>query len=247
MPDARDATVTTGLHGRARVFCGGLDGLDAEGSYDFVVALGGPQRLLGPDSEGLTDAALVRLLAERVAEGGLLVTDIENHLGVHDLFATRPALDPDADEAWHVGAPGFGGRNLYRHEVDEVLADASLTVRAVFAAYPTPTATPSSSTPTVSTVRFDSTAARAARWSVTRAITDHFSDRPCLRDPRDVAARVTEGGLTGQSPPRGSPSRSGLHPRGRPVSRTRCPSCPSRPWWSPRSGHGTRAGAASSP
>jgi hypothetical protein len=198
LPDARDATVTTGLHARARVFCGGLDALDTESAYDLVVALGGPQRLLGPDSVGLDDAALLGQLGDRMAEGGLLVTDIENEVGVHDLVATVPALDPDADDAWHVGAPGFAARHLYRHELEGVLAQAGLTMRAVLCAYPDPTSYRVLVDPRALA---DPTTRAAATWFVTESVTTHFSTRPSLREPRETASKIVQAGLVEQLAP----------------------------------------------
>ena len=198
MPDAGDATVATGLHGRARVFCGGIDALDTGDTYDLVVALGGPRRLLGPDSIGLDSAGLVRRLADRLADGGLLVTDVENQAGVHDLVATVPALDPDDDDSWHVGGPGFGDRHLYRHELDRVLGVAGLHVHDVFAAYPDPT----SYCVLLDPRSFGDPSTRgAASWYVREAITTHFSNRPSLREPREVAALVVEAELVDQVAP----------------------------------------------
>ena len=136
VPDAGEASDASGLHDRAQVHCGGLDAFDAEAPYDLVVALGGPTRLIGPDSEGIGHQELVRRLAELVADEGTLVFDVANGLGLDALTAAAPAAAADSNDLWHAGAVGYDVRPPVRAEVTAMTAAAGLDERRTFAALP---------------------------------------------------------------------------------------------------------------
>src|SRR5689334_17160499 len=116
LPDARTLGDRAGLHRSADLYCGGLDVFEPGHTYELVVALGGPERLLGPDSEGLTDAQTVARLSALLDDGGRLVLDLANELGFTDLVSAVPDETLESDAGWHVGAHGFGSRHLFARE-----------------------------------------------------------------------------------------------------------------------------------
>jgi hypothetical protein len=195
LPDARTVGDLAGLRDGVRLHVGGIDAFTGAGRYDAVVALGGPERLLGPDSRGMGAAELLAHLGGLLTPGGLLVADLANELGLDDLVAGRPAPDLDTDAAWHVGADGFDTRHLYPRERRAVLEDAGLREIACYAALPTidthrvlvldrPGAPDDG-------VDVDGLAVTAAASALDR----HLADGPQLREPRPTVARAVGAGL----------------------------------------------------
>src|SRR6478609_9826678 len=104
LPDARTLGDHAGLHTSAELYCGGLDVFDPGHTYDLVVALGGPERLLGPDSAGLTEVEYVARLSALVDDDGRLILDLANELGFSDLVSAVPDETLESDAGWYVGA-----------------------------------------------------------------------------------------------------------------------------------------------
>ncbi len=200
IPDSRVVSDAAGLHDRASLHIGGIDAFDDETGFDLVVALGGPTRLLGPDSTGMGEADVVATLADLLAPDGTLVVDVTNELGLHELLAAQPLLDVDDDDAWHVGADGFNHRCLHLAELEVIRQDQGLTTDALFGAYPTPDA---------HHLLVDGAALAegkpgltdAARLHSCRAAERHFQNIPALRDPRITVERLVDGGVVTQLAP----------------------------------------------
>ncbi|WP_353950854.1 hypothetical protein V6K52_14590 [Knoellia sp. S7-12] len=200
IPDSRVVSDAAGLHDRASLHIGGIDAYDNDTGFDLVVALGGPTRLLGPDSTGMGEAEVVARLAGLLAPEGTLVVDVANELGLHELLAAQPLLDVDDDDAWHIGADGFNHRRLHLAELEGVRQDQGLTTDALFGAYPTPDAhhllvdgaALAEGTPRLTD---------AARRHSCRAAERHFRDIPALRDPRGTVERLVDGGVVTQLAP----------------------------------------------
>lgn len=197
IPDSRVASDAAGLHDRASLHIGGLDAYSNDKGFDLVVGLGGPTRLLGPDSTGMGEAEVLTTLSDLVADGGTLVADVANELGLHELLAAQPLLDVDSDDAWHVGADGFNHRRLHLVELESWRQDQRLTTDALFGAYPSPDqhhllvdgAAVAAGGPELT---------GAARVHSCRAVERHFQDVPVLRDPRGTVERLVDGGLATQ-------------------------------------------------
>ena len=198
LPDARTLGDRAGLHRSADLYCGGLDVFDPGHTYDLVVALGGPERLLGPDSEGLTDAQTVARLSAMLDDGGRLVLDLANELGFTDLVSAVPDETLESDAGWHVGAHGFGSRHLFARERTTLLQGEGLDVEACFAALPTVDE---------HRVLVHEEAPRDDRlrdqvgFQAGLAMDEHFATTPMLREPRNVVERVVDGGLLDELAP----------------------------------------------
>ena len=136
LPDARLLGDRAGLHESSDIYCGGLDVFAPGHSYDLIVALGGPERLLGPDSRGLSEAETVARLAALLDDGGRLVLDLANEMGFTDLVSSLPDATLESDAGWHVGAAGFSARHLFARERSSILAAEGLQSEATFAALP---------------------------------------------------------------------------------------------------------------
>ncbi|MFC7491569.1 MULTISPECIES: hypothetical protein [unclassified Knoellia] len=200
IPDSRVASDAAGLHDRASLHIGGLDAYSDDKGFDLVVGLGGPTRLLGPDSTGMGETDVLSKLSALVADGGTLVADVGNELGLHELLAAQPLLDIDSNDAWHVGADGFNHRRLHLAELEAWRQDQGLTTDVLFGAYPSPDqhhllidgAALSAGHPDL---------LGAARVRSCRAVERHFQDFPVLRDPRSTVERLVDGGLVTQLAP----------------------------------------------
>src|SRR6266545_5101556 len=128
-------TIAERLEGRqARAFAGGLDRFGPEhgrASYDVVVALDGVERLVGPDTAGLTWAVAVQRLRERVAPGGRLLLGTANSFGLDRLLdVPRP---PRADE-WGRDVGEQAPATL--DAVTDVLAGTGLATAATYSVFP---------------------------------------------------------------------------------------------------------------
>ena len=128
-------TIAERLEGKqARVFAGGLDRFGPEhgrSSYDVVVALDGVERLVGPDTAGLTWAVAVQRLRERVAPGGRLLLGTANSFGLDRLLdVPRP---PRADE-WGRDVGEQAPATL--DAVTDVLAGTGLATAATYSVFP---------------------------------------------------------------------------------------------------------------
>ena len=110
LPDARLLGDRAGLHESSDIYCGGLDVFAPGHSYDLIVALGGPERLLGPDSRGLSETETVARLAALLDDGGRLVLDLANEMGFTDLVLSLPTRrsspTPDGMSGRLASAPG---------------------------------------------------------------------------------------------------------------------------------------------
>ena len=214
LPDARTLGDLAGLHRGAELYCGGIDAFHPGHTYDLVVALGGPQRLLGPDSRGLTEAQTVARLSGLLADGGRLVVDLANEVGFTDLVSAVPDETLESDAGWHVGAAGFGARHLFARERASVMEGEGLQLEASFAALPS-----------VDRHRLlvrtsamgdgrlrDQVGVRAGQ-----AMDEHASSTPILREPRAVLQRIVDAGMLDELAPawlvvatKGAESRAAL-------------------------------------
>lgn len=181
-----------------RLFCGAADAFQPDDSYDLVIALGGPERLLGPDSRGMGVDELIGRLTGFVREGGHLVVDIANELGLDDLVSGRPDPSLSSDERWHVGALGFDSRHLYPNERASVLDRHGLVPVVSFSALPSLDA----SRVLLRTEALDTPDLRGrAANSSGHALDSLLADGPVLRDPRPTLTRVVEAGMLDELAP----------------------------------------------
>lgn len=198
LPDARVLGDHTGLHKSADLYCGGLDVFEPAHTYDLVVALGGPERLLGPDSEGLTEAQAVARLSALLDDGGRLVVDLANELGFTDLVSAVPDETLESDAGWHIGAQGFATRHLFARERGAILEGEGLQVEATFAAMPS-----------VDQHRVlvhdgalgDGSLRDQVGFHSGKAMDEHFATTPMLREPRNVVERAVEAGMLDELAP----------------------------------------------
>lgn len=98
-PDAEEIAELLG-DTKGQVFCGSLDRLTGDETYDVIVALDGLERLVGPDTATLTWAEALRRLREHLSPSGRLLLGASNSLGI-DRF-TQPAITAalPRDEDW---------------------------------------------------------------------------------------------------------------------------------------------------
>ena len=198
LPDARVLGDRAGLHKSADLYCGGLDVFEPGHTYDLVVALGGPERLLGPDSEGMTDSQLVARLAALLDDGGRFVLDLANELGFTDLVAAVPDETLESDAGWHIGAQGFATRHLFARERAGILEGEGLQLEATFAAMPSVDA----HRVLVHDAALGNGALRdQVGFHAGKAMDEHFAATPMLREPRNVVERVVEAGMLDELAP----------------------------------------------
>ncbi len=192
LPDARLLGDQAGLHQVAELYCGGLDAFTPGHTYDLVVALGGPQRLLGPDSQGLTEAETVGRLAALLDDGGRIVLDLANELGFTNLVSAVPDDTLESDAGWHVGAAGFSPRHLFARERAGVLQSEGLQPEATYSALP-------SVDHHRLLVHMEATREGPLRElagvRAGLAMDEHFAANPMLREPRTVLERVVDAGV----------------------------------------------------
>lgn len=86
-----------------RVLCGGLDRITLD-AYDTVVLLDPPERVLTPDSPGLSHVDILELAAAR--SSGRTIAFLPNALSIQSISQHHGA----GDEAWWVGSPGYDPR-----------------------------------------------------------------------------------------------------------------------------------------
>lgn len=190
--DARRIGEMAELREGVRLYCGTADAFQPDDSYDLVIALGGPERLLGPDSRGLGVAELIGRLTGFVREGGHLVVDVANELGLDDLVSGRPDPSLSSDEGWHVGAQGFDSRHLYANERAGVLERNELVPVVSFSALPSLDASRVLLRPeALDTADLRGRAANSSGF----ALDSLLANGPVLRDPRPTMAQVVEAGL----------------------------------------------------
>lgn len=198
LPDARTLGGLTGLHKSAELYCGGLDVFEPGHTYDLVIALGGPERLLGPDSSGLTVAETVSRLSSLLAVGGRLVVDFANELGITDLVAGVPDETLESDAAWHVGARGFSSRHLFARERVGLLDAEGLLLEASFTAMPS---VDHHQLLVHSAAVLDDSLRDQVRFHAGRSMEGRFATSPMLREPRTVLERVVDAGMLDELAP----------------------------------------------
>src|SRR6478609_6651145 len=187
-----------GLHESSDIYCGGLDVFAPGHSYDLIVALGGPERLLGPDSRGLTEAETVARLSALLDDGGRLVVDIANELGFTDLVSAVPDETLESDAGWHLGAQGFSARHLFARERAGLLDAEGLRLEASFAAMPS---IDQHRVLVQSAAVFDGALRDQVGFHAGQAMEEHFTTTPMLREPRAVLERVIEAGMLDELTP----------------------------------------------
>ena len=198
LPDVRRISDLAGLRDGVRLYCGGVDAFEADHEYDLVVALGGPERLLAPDSTGLQTHEVVGRLSGWLREGGVLAFDLANQLGLDDLVSARPDPLLASDEGWYVGADGFDHRHLFAHERAALLAEHGLAPVVTYAALPSlATHRVLVHETALNTADLRERAAAAGAGSLDRLL----DDGPVLRDPRTTLRRVVEADLLDELAP----------------------------------------------
>lgn len=195
LDDARALAARVAGRPRTTVLCGALDRLPADVTYSAVVAIGGPGLLLAPDSHPMDVPAVLTKLASLVADDGVLVADIANSAGLHTLIGA--AADERGDDQWFHGSRDFGSA-LTLPDLEAALDTIGLTTTGVYAGWPSPTelallaerAALGSGAPPGRSGTSGTVGALAVR-----AESEHFSERPALRDPWDATERLLEAGL----------------------------------------------------
>jgi len=198
LPDARALGDRSGLHKQTEFYCGGLDAFQPGHTYDLVVALGGPERLLGPDSKGLTVAETLAQLTALLADGGRLVFDLANELGLTDLVSAVTDETLESDAGWHVGARGFSKRHIFASERAGLLDAEGLQLEASFAALPS---VDHHRLLVQSSVVRDGALRDQVGFHAGQAMDEHFTTTPTLREPRTMLERVVDAGMLDELTP----------------------------------------------
>lgn len=198
LPDVRRIGDLAGLRDGVRLYCGGVDAFPTDHEYDLVVALGGPQSLLGPDSQGLRAREVVGRLSGWVRPGGVLAFDLANELGLDDLVSGRPDPLLGSDQGWFVGADGFDRRHLFGRERPALLAEHGLVPVVTYAALPGL----ATHRVLVREAALASDDLRELAVSAGGSSLDHLlDDGPVLRDPRTTVRQVVDAGLLDELAP----------------------------------------------
>ncbi|MFW5474973.1 hypothetical protein ACOCJ5_16815 [Knoellia sp. CPCC 206450] len=160
------------------VIAGALDRLHAAGdTFDLVVALGGPEATLAPDSTTPGARSWLRVVRELAGAGGAVVASVANPAGLDRLVGVGR---PDGDEAWaSVGD---------QHE--EPLALATFEAGwDVLAAYP------SLEEPDLVVSAKDIATSTGAGQLAVRALAAHLDEREKVRDVWSTATTLLDTGL----------------------------------------------------
>ena len=191
LDDVRALEILGGMHSRVSYYCGGFLDFTPDRTYDLIVALGGPQRLLSPDRTGLTVGETIGRLGDALSENGTLVTDLANELGLTDLVRAVPDPQADEDVSWWIGADGFSERATYAREREGLLATAGLTCHSTYAALPDLDAHNLLISREIAT---DAARVEAVRAVAAHVTTQELTDLPMLRDVHATLDRVTAAG-----------------------------------------------------
>lgn len=191
--DAQSASDLGGLHRELRIVCGGFDRYEPVEPFDLIVALGGPQRVIGFDTPGISYAAMTQKLVGMLADSGVMVLDGWNEVGVHQQLSTSPREQrQELNENWVVGAEGFDRRDLYLGEFENLLQESGLTIAKEYGVFPDP------ELPWVFAARqvIDGRAPHSFVTQLTaRSVAHAYSDQPVLVEPVGYATRMLEAGL----------------------------------------------------
>ena len=198
LPDARALGDRSGLHKLAELYCGGLDAFQPGHTYDLVVALGGPERLLGPDSKGLTVAETLAQLTALLADGGRLVFDLANELGLTDLVSAVHRRDPRVRCRVARRGEGLLQRHIFAGERAGLLDAEGLQLEASFAALPS---VDHHRLLVQSSVVRDGALRDQVGFHAGQAMDEHFTTTPTLREPRTVLERVVDAGMLDELTP----------------------------------------------
>lgn len=98
-PDAEEIAELLG-DTKGQVFCGSLDRLAGDETYDVIVALDGLERLVGPDTAKLTWSEALHRLRDHLSPSGRLLLGASNAFGIERF--TQPAITAalPRDEDW---------------------------------------------------------------------------------------------------------------------------------------------------
>ncbi|MEO8852086.1 MAG: hypothetical protein ABI360_10200 [Allobranchiibius sp.] len=101
-----------------QVLCGGPDRLGPD-TYDTVVLLDPPERVLTPDSPGLGQWELVELANTHSSDR--LISFVPNALALQRMSGPQYSTGPGGfdDESWWVGTPGYDARPLVHTDLPE--------------------------------------------------------------------------------------------------------------------------------
>jgi hypothetical protein len=147
LPDAETIRAAFPGDDRLTVLAGAAGWIPEDETFDVIVAPDGPGRLLTPDSEALSWAAVLMRLRRALAPGGRLVLGVENPLGVHRLAGARedgqlgPAhedgrLGGAREEAWLAPAEFTSTCPASLGAVRAQLAGHGLTESRAYAGFP---------------------------------------------------------------------------------------------------------------
>ena len=187
-----DATRLARLYANRRdldVHCGGIERYDTLGTFDVVIALGGPETLLSTDSPELSWEGIVRCLASAVAPGGLLLVGAENELGLHRISGVHPSRTHRGNHEWAMTP----ARPAHAGDLAEILDRTGLPLARCYAAYPLPE-TPSA------LLSVDGLAAGrlplpGLSMMLAAACARGLADRPVLSDPSRTVRSALRAGL----------------------------------------------------
>ncbi|NUT34892.1 MAG: hypothetical protein HOV79_17685 [Hamadaea sp.] len=190
--DAKAVRHATDATSRPAVLCGSIAEMLPEPAYDLVVALDGLHRLTSAEGDQLSWAEVYHRLVGLLLPGGSLLLSVPNALGVHHLVAMSPADEPLADADWSpeqlLDETRPGSPDRLRRHVEE----SALTVRRMWAAYPSP------STPSLliaPDLLADRDLVDALDGPLAAAWTAHLAGRAVLSDPRTLTRSALVNGL----------------------------------------------------
>jgi len=183
IPDARalatDAGQSVSHAPDTTVIAGALDRVRGrDETFDLVIALGGPEATLAPDSPTMGGPAWLRLVSDLVAPGGRFVASVTNPAGMDHLIGVD-TCDVDGWAALADAAP----RALTLDDVRGV------TGGHVLAAYP------SISSPAVVLTESEARSGLGPSQRAVRALSARFDGELALRSPWRTAEQLFSAGL----------------------------------------------------
>jgi hypothetical protein len=191
LPDARTLAVAAKLRSGITVHCGTFESFDPDRTFDLVVDLDGPDHVVSPDGQPITQAALLARLAGYLTPEGQLVACVANELGVEELFRLDVASRRDDDSAWGWEAPGEARRPLYRRELEPALEAAGLVAVGTYAVVPS---SGDATLVVTSECAADPVVGPVVAALGAAVLANHYTERPALADPYDLARRYFESG-----------------------------------------------------
>lgn len=186
-----DALELATAYPRMQVLCGSVAKIEAEGAYDFVVALDGVERLVSAEGGVLSWRDAVEVLRRSVRAGGTLVFGHENLLGLHRMVGMSPWYASRTDADWTPVGEYDETRPNSAADLQAKLGELGLQVQERFLGFATP------AEPTVlvtEDLAVDADLNRFLRVAVSAACGEQFAGVPVLSDPRHLASSALRAG-----------------------------------------------------